>query len=146
MRPTCISFRMLLRQLAALAANLVAVMLTLAGTLTSPAAADDRYHILYLPAGEQSDVYFQVNVAGQIYIRLAAADGKQACVNFWWIKWPLGTVEQLGRHCDQAHFDVPGLGSASASSKLRAGGVDRDMKALVTADERVANKITIPFP
>lgn len=106
-------------------------------SLGGAARAQPPYQVIDLPAGAQTDLYFQVNVTGKLYVRLAARDGKTACANLWWVKWPFGTVEQLGRVCDRAAIDIPALADISLSSRLRAGGVDRDLKALLTASEAV---------
>lgn len=101
--------------------------------------------IVDLPAGAQRDLYFEINVKGKVYIKIAAADRSRACASFWWIKWPFGSVHHLGQHCDFAEFDIPGLISGAISAKLRVGGASKHLKLVLSADEQVARNATITF-
>lgn len=64
---------------------------------SSQAQAGD-VHIIDILPDQQADVFFQINTAGTVYLKIVAEKG-EPCAEFWWIKWPLGTVEQLGRNC-----------------------------------------------
>lgn len=98
-----------------------------------------------LERGETKDLYFQINVAGKVHVKLIAPAGGDPCANFWWIKWPFGNVEQLGRQCSFASFDIPGLSHGAVSSKLRIGGSENDLRLGVAADETVARSWTFEF-
>lgn len=102
-------------------------------------AAD--YYIMDLNSQQAVDVYFQVNVSGKVYLKIENPAGK-ACAKLWWIKWPLGDVKQLGEQCGMVTLDIPGLPNIAA--KLRASG-DTGTKILVTAEEKVANSVSIPW-
>lgn len=72
--------------------------------------------------GENKTLFTNINTSGKIHVRIIAEPGKEACLNFWWIKYPLGNVEQMGRYCNNAVFSIPGAKKGAFSSKLRAGG------------------------
>lgn len=98
-----------------------------------------------VPAGSQQDLYFEINVKGTVYLKIAAEGGGQACASFWWVKQPFGRVEQLGQPCNFARFDIPGLSSGAISAKLRVGGAARHLKLALSANEQVARGATITF-
>jgi hypothetical protein len=110
----------------------------------TPLAASDA-QVIYVPPGESVDVFFQINTSGRVYVKIAAPAGEAPCADFWWIEWPLGTVSQLGRHCNEAVFEIPGLLAASISAKLRAGGATSQLKIGISSDEQVARGITLTF-
>lgn len=119
----------------------VAVALTLSCGIAALAA---DLQIVDMPAAQQVDLYTQVNVGGSVFVRIVSPSGP-ACADFWWIQWPFGTVQQLGRHCDFARFDIPGLFKAAAASRLRAGGGSGNLKLGVSTEEKVAASATIRF-
>lgn len=98
-----------------------------------------------LERGETKDLYFQINVAGKVHVKMIASGSGEPCANFWWIKWPFGNVEQLGRHCSFASFDIPGLFRGAVSSKLRVGGSENDLRLGIAADETVARSWKFEF-
>ena len=108
-------------------------------------AADPQ--IIELKPNESADAYFSVNISGKVFVRIASKPGEEACAEFWWIKWPLGEVAQLGRHCNGASFEIPGLFGwpPTISSKLRVGGAKNPVKLAVSATEQVANSVTFNF-
>ena len=95
----------------------------LASFRVAPVAAQD-YETIWVDPGQNVDVYWQINLAGTVYVA-ADVDGAAACLDYWWITWPLGRVEQLGQHCGRKSFDLPGLGHFSIGDKLRAGVLRR---------------------
>lgn len=103
--------------------------------------------IFNVKPGESVDAYFSVNISGKVFVKIGAKPGEEACADFWWIKWPAGSVHQLGRHCNGASFAIPGLFGwpPSVSSKLRAGGAKNPVKLAVSATEQVANSYTFSF-
>lgn len=112
----------------------------------TPARAAPNYVIIDVPAGSTQDVYFEINLKGKVHVRLVAEDGGEACAEFWWIKWPLGNIQSLGRHCGSAAFDIPGLFDFAVSAKLRVGGAARHLKIVGSDDVSVANSVTVTFP
>ena len=54
---------------------------------TTSHAAD--YELVRIPAGSTGNVYFEVNMSGQVFLSIRDTRGP-ACANLWWIKWPLG--------------------------------------------------------
>jgi hypothetical protein len=113
-------------------------VLIAASFFATPVRAED-VQVIDIQPGEQSDIFFQVNTTGQVYLKIVSENG-DPCADFWWIKWPFGTVEQLGRKCGNVVFDIPGVSSASVSSKLRAGGIGTHIKIGVFSNESVFSK------
>ena len=95
--------------------------------LVSPLAHAADPQIENVSKGESKDLYFQINVSGTVYVKIAAKPGESACANFWWIKWPLGNIKALGRHCNFARFEIPGITDLALSSKLRVGGGENSL-------------------
>lgn len=110
------------------------VLITLA--TGSVRAADLR--VIEVKPGHSEDAYFSINLKGKVFVQLAAENGAEACAEFWWIRWPLGTVEPLGRHCNMAAFSIPSFFSLTLSSKLRVGGVSNRVKLAISARESIA--------
>lgn len=110
----------------------------------SEAASTDQ-QVTELRPGESVDAYFEINLSGQLFIYIVAEPGGEACADFWWIKWPLGRNEDVGRFCNEVTFKIPGWSSLAISSKLRAGGARNRIKIVVRANEEVANKLSISF-
>lgn len=108
-------------------------------------AAPPEQQVSELKPGESIDVYFEINLSGKVFVYIVAESGGEACADFWWITWPFGRNEDMGRFCQEATFDIPGWTSVAISSKLRAGGAKNRLKIAVRANEEVANKITIKF-
>lgn len=100
-------------------------------------AASRDWLVVWINPGQNVDIYTQVNMSGRIFV---AADigGNPACLNYWWITWPLGRIEDLGRHCGRAAFDVPGWSSLTISSRLRAGGAEAPTRVQGSAIEAIA--------
>lgn len=117
----------------------VAILIT-----TGPAVARD-YDIVSIKAGDTADVYFQVNLSGTLYLDIRTKEGA-GCAKLWWIKWPLGTIKDEGRHCGFIKLDIPGFFDFSLSSKLRASAEGSDIKIGYSANEAVAHTITFDFP
>lgn len=109
-----------------------------------PGAARD-YEIVSIKSGDTADVYFQINLSGTLYLNIRTKDGA-GCARLWWIKWPLGTIKDEGRHCGFVKLDIPGFFELSISSKLRASAEGSDIKIGYSANEAVAHKITFDFP
>lgn len=115
--------------------------------LATAARSAGEFEIIDVPAATNKDVYFQINVSGKVYLRLVAENGGEACADFWWIKWPLGTVEKLGRHCGSAQFTIPTFFSDFAvSSKLRVGGANTHLKIAASDSIQVSSNATVTFP
>jgi hypothetical protein len=91
--------------------------------------------VFTLVPGASSDAYFEINVSGTVFVTIAAPPGQEPCAEFWWIKWPLGTVESLGRKCGNLRLETPGLSRFAMSAKLRAGGAKSVIKIAISANE-----------
>lgn len=107
-------------------------------------AADTQ--LIQVQPGQNTDVYFEINVSGKVYLAIHAPSGGEACASFWWIKWPFGATESLGWQCNSASFDVPGITSLALSAKLRVGGAKQPLKIVVAANQQVAHSATVTFP
>jgi hypothetical protein len=100
-------------------------------------AAD--YETIWVDPRQNVDIYWEINLSGKVFLA-SDFDGQPACLNYWWITWPLGRKLDLGRHCGRATFALPGLGSFAVGGKLVAGGADSKTRIRGTADEAVALK------
>lgn len=116
---------------------------TLAATAFGSAVAQPAPQIIDVPPGQASDLFFFVNTTGKVYVKIAAEGNNRPCSNLWWIKWGVGTVEQLGEKCGSFSLDIPGL--STVSGKLRIAGRDYRMKVAVSSEETVAHSATIKF-
>jgi hypothetical protein len=119
-----------------------AVLLIVALSPTPTVAAD--YQIIELNRGQTVDVYFEINLAGSVALRIMTMSGP-GCAELWWIKWPLGNIESLGKRCGSVRLRIPGISNFSVAAKLRAGGVDRRTKIVAAATEQVANSVTVQW-
>jgi hypothetical protein len=102
--------------------------------LVGHVSAGDGPQIIDVLAGQQADIFFQINTTGRLYIKIVAAQG-ESCANLWWIKWPLGDVEQLGRKCGNTTIDIPTGTHGAIAAKLRAGGISQHTKIVLFSDE-----------
>lgn len=101
--------------------------------------------IVDIPPQKSVDLYFQFNLSGSVFVKIGAKPGDSPCADFWWIKWPLGTIEKLGRHCNFAQFKIPSVFDLSISSKLRVGAADNPIKVGVSDSSSVAHSISFDF-
>ena len=123
---------------------LISLFLGLSKIVPSPVYAADP-QIETVQKGESKDLYFQINLSGKVFVNVGSPPGGSNCAEFWWIKWPLGNIKSLGRHCGATSFDIPGLLDFAISSKLRVGGTDNLVKIAISATESVANSVTFSF-
>ena len=123
--------------------HLLVVAISLIVTPVAVFGADVQ--IIDAPANQQVNVYTEFNVSGKLWIKIAAQTG-EPCANFWWIKWPFGAVQQLGKHCGAFVLDIPGVFAGTFGSRLRAGGNDNNLMIAISANESVAHTVTITFP
>jgi hypothetical protein len=129
-----------LRCLARCAACLVALVCS-----TMQAGLCQQPHVVTVQPGATEDLYFQVNLKGAVYVRIGTQTGNEPCADFWWITWPLGSVESLGRHCGFATFTIPGWAKLAVSSKLRVGGTKTVTTIAVFDNSAVAYSYKFPF-
>lgn len=108
----------------------------------SPVRSED-YRTVWVEVGESTDIYWELNLKGKLYL-YAEADGKAACLDYWWIVWPLSQIKKLGTHCGKAEFEIPGLRQLALGGKLRAGNATVRTKVIGTSSELVAR--TLPLP
>ncbi|MCX5538109.1 hypothetical protein M3A49_01115 [Paraburkholderia sp. CNPSo 3076] len=112
---------------------------------TMKAGLCEQPHVVTVQPGATEELFFQVNLSGNIYVRLGTEDGSEPCADFWWITWPLGTVESLGRHCGFATFSIPGWSKLAVSSKLRVGRTKSVTKIAVFENSSVAHSWKFSF-
>jgi hypothetical protein len=110
--------------------------------ITASHATD--FQIIDINPGQTVDVYFQINLSGQVALRIATQYGP-GCAEFWWIKWPLGNIKSLGRKCGSARLTIPSWADLAFAGKLRATGVTQPTKIVAAANERVANSVTLQW-
>lgn len=113
--------------------------------LPNIAGAADTQLISVTP-GKNTDVYFEINVSGKVYLAINAPAAGEPCANFWWIQWPFGNIKDLGRHCGIVAFDIPGFFDLAFSAKLRVGGAKQPLKIVAAANQQVAQTLKVTFP
>lgn len=123
--------------------SILALVLSLASL--SPSRGED-YKLIEIGPGETKDVYFEFNLKGRIHVRIAAAPDAEPCADFWWIKWPLGDIKDLGRQCGSASFDIPEWLDFSLSAKLRVGNARTPLKIVASENATVANSVRLSIP
>ena len=102
--------------------------------------------IISVETGKNTDVYFEINISGSVSLAIHAPPGGEACADFWWIKWPFGNIEDLGRHCGSINFDIPGWSHLALSAKLRVGSAKQPLKIVAAATEQTALSTAVHFP
>jgi hypothetical protein len=113
--------------------------------MSRPAGAADSQTISVQP-GKNTDAYLEVNVSGTLYVSIRSIAGF-SCANFWWIKWPLGNIQDVGKQCGNTSFKIPGIFDGAAfAAKLRVGGAQQPLKVVVAANEQVAQTVSVTFP
>lgn len=71
-------------------------------------------------AGQTIDAWFGVNVTGSLSYKIATRKGGEG-VALWWIKYPLGSTEQLGIKLGTGTIPIPiSWWKGVVSAKLRA--------------------------
>jgi hypothetical protein len=110
--------------------------------LLAARAAD--YQIIDIQPGQTVDVYFEINLSGEVVLRIATKTGP-GCAEFWWINWPFGNISSVGKKCGSSRASIPGWSDFSLSSKLRAAGVSEPTKIIAASSERVANSVTLQW-
>jgi hypothetical protein len=105
-----------------------------------------EYQVISVASGKNSDVYFEINLSGKVYLSIRSPPGTQPCGDFWWIKWPFGNIESLGHFCNSASFEIPGITSLAISAKLRVGGVSQPLKIVAGSTEQIAHSVSVSFP
>ena len=75
-----------------------------------------------LSAGQTADLWLGVNVTGKVYYVIRSRDGKNE-LRLWWIRQPLGRVQQLGVRRNQGELRIPSSIKGVVSAKLRGSAV-----------------------
>jgi hypothetical protein len=101
-----------------------------------------NFQTIDIKPGETVDVYLEINLQGSVAVRIATQTGA-GCAELWWIEWPLGSVQSLGRHCGTTRIPIPGLSQFAFAAKLRAAGVNVPTKIVASATESVANSVRL---
>jgi hypothetical protein len=121
--------------------EVVAVLAVL--SMTREAAARD-YDIVSLKSGERKEVYFQVNLGGNVYLDIRNKDGAGCATLEWTSWWNLWRKEEQ-RQCGFTTIKIPGVFEGAVWGTLWATA-EGDIKIGYSADERVAHSITFDFP
>jgi hypothetical protein len=95
-------------------------------------------------AGQTVDLWLGINVTGKVYYSIRTEDGKND-LRLWWIKQPLGRVQQLGVCRNDGSVNIPAFTSGVLSAKLRGRA---RANAVVYLRENVAvdRKATFDWP
>jgi hypothetical protein len=114
------------------------------GTLIASDGLAADYQVINIQPGQTVDIYFEVNLSGNVSLRIATKSGP-GCAELWWIKWPLGNIKSLGKKCGATRLSIPGITDFAVAGKLRAGGVNVHTKIIAASSEQVANSITLQW-
>jgi hypothetical protein len=110
----------------------------MAATIASTSFASAQEHqLIRVEKDSTQDVYFEINLSGYVYLSIRSADGI-GCADLWWIKWPLGTLTQLGTRCGNIRLAIPGISDFAISSKLRARAKDHSIAIVAGSSEHIA--------
>ena len=104
-----------------------------------------EHQIILVNPGQNTDVYFEINLKGSVFLSIYSPDGGDQCAEFWWITWPFGSVKSIGRLCDSARLEIPGLSAFAVSAKLRVGGAKVPLKVVAAATEEVSQAVKVSF-
>jgi hypothetical protein len=81
----------------------IILIFALLGSLPSVVRAEKEIRI---PAGQSADVWWGVNVSGNVHYVIRTRDESNT-VKFWWIKWGVGSIEEVGSRTDVGAFKIP---------------------------------------
>lgn len=96
--------------------SLIAASIYLFASIVSARADKD----VRIPAGKSADVWWGVNVGGNINYVIRTRDGSDT-IKLWWIKWPLGTIDEIGLRSGSGHVKIPiAWWRGVVAAKLRA--------------------------
>ena len=123
-----------------------AMLLVIAGIaiqlLTVKPSQAVEYQVIDLQPGQTVDVYFEINLTGNVALKIATQTGL-GCAELWWIEWPFGNIKSLGKKCGLVRLSIPGLTNFAVAGKLRATGANAPTKIIAASNERVANSVTL---
>lgn len=109
------------------------------------AAAAEDLKVIDIAPNSSADVYFEINLSGNIYLNIQDSKGA-ACADFWWIVWPLGSIKGIGEVCGRARVSIPGFfDSFAISAKLRVRSGPSQIKIGASASESVAYGAKLTF-
>ena|ERR1035437_1745627 len=97
-----------------------------------------------LSAGQTADLWLGVNVTGKVYYVIRSRDGKNE-LRLWWIRQPLGRVQQLGVRRNQGELRIPSSIKGVVSAKLRGSAV-ADTVVYIRENASIDNSATIKWP
>lgn len=105
-----------------------------------------EHQLIPIEAGETKDVYFEINLAGSVYLSIRSKEGL-GCANFWWIVWPFGAIKDIGEQCGNVKVELPGLTDFAISAKLRARASKGSIRIIASSSESIAyNFPPVEFP
>jgi len=88
-----------------------------------------------IPAGQTADLWYGVNVTGNLNIRIQTRDGKNE-LKLSWIKWGVGSIQEIGNWGPAGSINIPiAWWRGIVSAKLR-GEASND--TIVYISDRVA--------
>lgn len=114
-------------------------------TVSASADSQKAYQVIDVPPGQTVDTYFEINLSGYVFLNIGNKSGP-ACVDLWWITWPLGRIKEIGNTCGSVRLNIPGWLDLAIASKLRARGGNELIKIVASENSQVANTIRIEFP
>lgn len=120
------------------------IVCLIAAALLIAAPSGPPTKVIKIPAGQTADVWLGVNVKGKVFYAIKTRDNKNS-LRMWWIKFPLGTVKQLGNVKGNGSLPIPTLLNASMSAKLRASA-SSDTVVYIRDNAAVANNVTFTWP
>lgn len=95
-----------------------------------------------ISAGHSVDIWWGVNVSGNIYYIIRSRDGNNT-VKFWWVKWGTGWTETVGPRSNSGTLRIPiSFFKGVLAAKLRASS---DVDAVVYIQENSAPATGLTF-
>lgn len=120
------------------------IIAVLAVTFMAGEGAARDYDVVSLKSGERKEVYFQINLSGNVYLDIRNKDGA-GCATLEWTSWWNMWRKEEQRQCGFATIKIPGVFDGAVWGTLWATA-EGDIKIGYSADERVARSITFEFP
>lgn len=119
--------------------SIIALMLFSPCTST---AADDAA-VTELKRGEETLVYWQINLTGLLWLSIRGPTGLD-CVHLHWRTYPLFLKKSIGKTCGNVRLEVPGLSSGAVAASLYARSDVDDVTIIGSSSETVAHNYTLP--
>ena len=100
--------------------------------------------IVKVPKGQTADLWYGVNVAGRVHLRIVTRDGGNK-MKLSWIKWGVGSVEELGLWGPAGELQIPiTWWKGTISAKLR-GLAESDTVVYISDKVEIDKTVTFSW-